>query len=439
MHAYFSRLMDRLGPIEENPVIAVALSGGSDSMALALLAHKWANQRGGKAIMLHVDHGIRPESSSEADTIVTRCEALGMECHILRWYHHDIDHALQESARNARYDLMSRWCQHKGVLHLLMAHHADDQIETFFFRLSRGSGLAGMRSMPAVRIHNDVQILRPLLTTYKSELVKWLEQQHIHWIEDRSNDTNAYTRNRFRLAFKKQERYEVLSAHSVDLCHDFIRMQSQIERKTVIQLTHTVQLHPAGFAYVDCRLLDAPEVTACDALQRIIYALRGTHTPVRGSHMKQLYKTLLLQKPATLAGLHFIVKPAREQILITHEHDAHVCIGAGNHAIWRDNMHVSYHGHHKHVDIRCLGSKGLKLLKQAGQPYISLWDDAAIRNMASFWHLEELLAVPHMGYKADDGTYCARILDVKPLADAPFLGMNILRLNDQQEYSARAQ
>jgi len=146
----FARLMASLGPFESAPRIAVAVSGGADSLALALLAADWAAAQGGKAVALTVDHGLRPEAAAEARQVRRWLADCGISHFILAWRGPRSGADVQAAARAARYRLMGEWCARRGILHLLLAHHRDDQAETVLLRLARGSGLEGLAAMAPV-------------------------------------------------------------------------------------------------------------------------------------------------------------------------------------------------------------------------------------------------------------------------------------------------
>ena len=138
--ATFARLMAPFGPFETRPDLAVAVSGGRDSLSLALLANEWASGQGGRALALIVDHGLRRESANEALTTAAVLERQGIESVVLRWTGPKPQAGLQEAARHARYRLLREACRDRGILHLLVAHHADDQAETIAMRAARASG-----------------------------------------------------------------------------------------------------------------------------------------------------------------------------------------------------------------------------------------------------------------------------------------------------------
>ena len=146
----FARLMAPFEPFETSPVLAVAVSGGRDSLALALLAHDWAAGRDGRVIGLIVDHGLRAESAAEAAATAERAGAPRHRQRDPAWSGAKPRAGLQEAARTARYRLLRDECRRRGILHLLLAHHADDQAETVAMRAARQSGPDGLAGMAAL-------------------------------------------------------------------------------------------------------------------------------------------------------------------------------------------------------------------------------------------------------------------------------------------------
>src|SRR5438552_7537765 len=106
--------LDCIGGFEARPLVAVAVSGGPDSMALAILADRWARQRGGQAWALTVDHRLRPESAAEAQTVAEWLSARAIPHEILVWADEKPASGIQEAARAARYRLLAGWCRERG-------------------------------------------------------------------------------------------------------------------------------------------------------------------------------------------------------------------------------------------------------------------------------------------------------------------------------------
>ena len=122
--------MAPLGPFEPHPRLAIAVSGGADSLACAHLAAPWATARGGSAVGLVVDHALRPSSAAEASLTAERLEAAGIEATILTVSNLSPGPALAERARIARYALLEAACAERGILHLLLAHTPHRQSES---------------------------------------------------------------------------------------------------------------------------------------------------------------------------------------------------------------------------------------------------------------------------------------------------------------------
>lgn len=196
--AEFAALLAPVAPFEARPVLAVAVSGGRDSMALALLAHEWAVARDGRVQALIVDHGLRRESADEAQATRARLAGQGIGSEILIWSGDKPSTRLQQAARAARYRLLFEACRRHGVLHLLTAHHADDQDETVAMRAARASGPDGLAGMAAVLEHRDLRLLRPLLAVPRRRLTATLEARGVEWIDDPSNQDRRFERVRVR-------------------------------------------------------------------------------------------------------------------------------------------------------------------------------------------------------------------------------------------------
>ena len=247
----FNDFLDNLiGNIPHNK-IAVAVSGGVDSIALLHLVSNWSKLKNQsiKLVVLSVDHNIRLESRSEVEFVSKIAHSLDHEFHSLSWDEgRCISSGVQEKARSARYDLMTKKCHQLGIKLLLTAHHKDDIIENYVMRKVKKSGAFGL-SYSTSYFHNNIQVIRPLIIFDKSSLLEYLYQSGYEFIEDLSNYSNKYERNRVRKRltdFSKEEKSNLLN----DIEKANIHAQ-HLNEKLIKFLAENVFISNNGFALVD--------------------------------------------------------------------------------------------------------------------------------------------------------------------------------------------
>lgn len=208
--------------------IAVAVSGGADSVALARLLAGWADARGVALSALTVDHGLRAHARDEARQVARWLSPLGIDHVTLTWdAGAACQTAVQARARNARYELMSRWCRAHGIDHLFVAHHLGDQAETVLMRLKRATTLFGLAAMSKRSERLGVTLCRPLLGLDKARLVATLRICGQDWIEDPSNSNPDFERVRVRGLLKHLQN-EGVSAPCLGRVADAARRVSDI-------------------------------------------------------------------------------------------------------------------------------------------------------------------------------------------------------------------
>lgn len=265
--AEFARAMAALGGFEPAPAVAVGLSGGGDSMALALLLRHWVAERGGSLLALTVDHGLRAESADEAAAVGKAMERLGVPHRILRWEGEKPSAGLQAAARAARHRLLAEACGEAGILHLALAHHRDDQAETVLLRLARGSGIDGLAGMAAVRADGAVRVIRPLLGFSHERLLATCRAEGVDWIEDPSNRNPRFARARLRAAVDLLGGEGLDSTRLGEVARRAGRARAALEQATAGLLAETATIHPEGWITLALApLLAAPAEIALRAL-----------------------------------------------------------------------------------------------------------------------------------------------------------------------------
>ncbi len=396
----FADLMASLGPFERHPQLAVAVSGGADSLALLLLAARWAAGRGGTVVGLTVDHGLRPEAAGEAEQVGRWLAARGVSHHILRWSGTKPTTGLQAAAREARYALLRRWCRAAGVLHLLLAHHLDDQAETLLMRLARGSGVDGLAAMARVAETAEVRLLRPLLAVPRTRLAASLEAIGQPWIEDPSNRSERFGRSRLRRLMPELSSEGMDAGRLAATAHRLGRARQALEQATTDLVVRCVVLHAAGFARFDARrMAEAPEEISLRLVARLCRTIGGSVYPPRLERLERVHAELRggLKVRRTFAGC--VLAPTAAGVLVCREPDAvagPLPLDAGGVVLWDGRYSVSYSGEGP-AQVAALGRRGWQAIRDAvDRPALP---EAVRITVPAIVDRHGICAVPHLGYK----------------------------------------
>lgn len=305
----FAGAMAALGPWEQAPRLAVAVSGGPDSLALALLADSWARDRGGDILALTVDHRLRPESGDEARRVAGWLDARGIAQRTLVWSGCRGTSAIQAEARAARHRLLAAACREAGILHLLLGHHRQDQAETAALRRAGGSGPDGLAAMPSVRETAGPRLLRPLLNIDPGRLRAVLRARRQPWIDDPSNRDRRYARARLRLDGVPPLPDDAAAARRADG-----------ERATAALAALAVEVAPDGYALIDpAPFRAAPPGDRRRLLTGILRMVGGGAYPPRSARLDALVGALAegLPRARTLAGCRVLCW--RGRVLVCRE------------------------------------------------------------------------------------------------------------------------
>jgi tRNA(Ile)-lysidine synthase len=312
-----AKLTDLFLPIATREDVAVAVSGGPDSMALLHLADRWRRQRLERRqavpnfTILTVNHGLRPEAADECRLATAAAERLGYPSQLLAWPGERPQTGLQEWARELRYQLLATACHARGLGVLMTGHHLDDQAETFLMRLSRGSGVDGLSAMAPESRRLGLTLLRPLLDVPKRMLVGELEQHGIAYAKDPSNADPRYERARLRQREGELKKLG-LSAEMIGLSSKRLRQaRHALEETRDTFLARNAQISPYGSARVDqLALSDAPFDIAVRALARILRICGGGREAPNLARLETLTENLRadFDTGRTLAGCRLIAK-----------------------------------------------------------------------------------------------------------------------------------
>lgn len=300
--------------------IAVAVSGGADSMALTLLLAHWARPRSVTVQALTVDHALRDAAALEAEQVSAWFAPLGIAHTTLRWdegsAYRQRPASAQGAARDARYRLMLDWCAAHGYAHLFLAHHADDQAETFLLRLTRGSGVDGLAAMAPVAVREGIRLCRPLLDISKARLAAFCDTVGQPWIEDPSNHDASYGRVRFRAARGVLEQEGLSSGRLLATAAHMRRARAALDHYVDGLLDGACRWDDFGVARVTLdSFLAAPDEIGLRALARVLMTASGQIYRPRFERLGRLYEALRAGpwRDATLHGCFL----AREGAVLT--------------------------------------------------------------------------------------------------------------------------
>ena len=251
---FFARAMTAFG-VGSGDALAVAVSGGADSMALMKAAADFGKQNKNRVVVLTVDHGLRSESAAEARHVAQWAEKLGVESEILVWRGEKPETGVEQAAREHRYALLFDVCRRLKIENLLLGHHKRDQAETFLMRRARGSGVVGLAGMSAVRSFAFGRMLRPFLGIEPSELRAFARENGLNWVEDPTNASTRFERGRLRQTATSAELEEAFRQTLV-----YGKKRRETEEQAAAFYARFLTLSPMGYAVLeqDAFLTDCP-------------------------------------------------------------------------------------------------------------------------------------------------------------------------------------
>jgi tRNA(Ile)-lysidine synthase len=390
------------------------VSGGADSLALLLLAHELAQKKGSHVVALTVDHGLRPESKKEAHQVKKWANDRGMQHVTLEWGGEKPLSRLQEKARVMRYQLLLNWCKQHHISTLLLGHHQQDQEETFWLRLSAGSGLDGLVGMKKSTLREGITCLRPLLNFSKERLQATLWAQNQEWIEDPSNHKPHFFRGRLRM-FLQEEGFDSSRLHRVmtkfQTDKDFIHQVLQTTLQAI------VEVHEGGYLTVQKKAFEElhPAITHRLLAALVQWFSNKDYAP-RHAQVLTIMENLQKGLSFTSGGIYWTF--SREHIRLYREKRAVApkipLSTLQENTLWDQRFWIDpYLKHHvpPTVEIGSLADTRLKTKK-----INSLIPKYVLSTLPALWAEGKVVAVPHLCYSAFEcGEELQKFISAKPL------------------------
>lgn len=403
--AFFEKLMDYVRPHMPEGRIAVAVSGGPDSMALLVLLQEWAEVRGGDVLALTVDHRLRPSSAREARSVADWCAMWGIAHKTLVWEKEKVpETALHARARAARYELLLNACQAEGAGALFLAHHRQDQTETVLIRLEDKTGIDGAAGMPIATTRNGVALLRPLLPLSKESLIATCHARRIPFVRDPSNELLKYRRG-----FLRAHAAQLAAAHltpervytfAVDAGH----ARATLETETNEWLSGFAMITPVGLVHMETKPFFAMNGDMqARMLSRILQTISGEDYPPRSASLETLLEFLSADEFTghTLHGCR--IEKNMQQITVMREENAcmgaHQPLTAGENVVLWDNrfkIMVDKSLNMENVFIRPLSSTSREQLSKMNANNVAALPARIRATLPALYVGHELIHVPEI-------------------------------------------
>lgn len=304
----FAEILTQLLPTPLPRRLAVAVSGGSDSLCLTWLAQRFCKAHNLDLYPLIINHGLRAEETDEVTLTAQWMRQWGLTPHVLTWPAERPTSAIQEKARQGRYLLLVMACHAHGISHLLVGHQQDEVLETVLMRKAMHSQWRGLAGLSAITYRHGIHIVRPLLTVPKSTLREMLEGHP--FIEDPGNCDPRYTRTHMRqlmASFSPRERQDLW---------DEIQGYACRRQEEAIRLQPALQLFPEGYGRVTGEAFRAisPEVGPW-ILGHWVRSISYGVSPLRPQKLEAAWKRLAESfnrtgMVLTLGGCYFVQREA---------------------------------------------------------------------------------------------------------------------------------
>jgi tRNA(Ile)-lysidine synthase len=368
--------------------IGVAVSGGSDSLALLHAARAWGEVT---VEAVTVDHGLRPEAADEAARVGELCRHLGLAHAILRWEGWNGKGNLQDQARQNRYSLIAAWARARGLPAVALGHTLDDQAETFLMRLAREAGVEGLASMRTVFEREGMRFDRPFLYERRAELRAYLEGLGVDWVEDPSNEDEGFERVRARRALAELGPLGIGAEELFRVALN-LRDASDALGHVAMQFARAKVRAAAGDLILDRSALrrQPPEIVR-RLLGHALMFVGSADYPPRRAPLENVMASALAGGNTTLHGCRVLVSDMT--VRITREHAAVAGLRGPTEAMWDRRWRLAG-PHAPDLAVRALGEavRDCPDWRQTGLPRATLLASPAV------WRGDALVSAPVAGF-----------------------------------------
>ena len=382
-------------PFGNPPVFGLAVSGGSDSLAMLHLIAQVAPDMACTVQAITIDHGLRAEAADEAAYVGRICAGLGVAHSTVKWDHAETLGNLMDRARRARYALMADWARTSGIGHVAVAHTMDDQAETVLMGLARAAGIDGLSGMRSTWREGRIVFTRPFLDVSRADLRSYLTRKGIAWIDDPSNTDGRYQRIKARRALAALAPVGITAERLARVASnlDFARSAlagytAEIAADLVTEVAGGLQIRREQYSFQSVEMQRRLLIAALRWVSGATYAPRATA-------VGNVELAIVTGKDSTLSGCRIRLKA--DLITITREPRAVVTTTCPSDQLWDGRWRVTG-PHAPDLTLRALGAEGLRNCKnwrEMGHSRDALLVSPAV------WRGDALISAPLAGFNRE--------------------------------------
>ena len=400
--------------------IALAVSGGRDSMALMYLVYRWKAHLALniEIEVLTVNHNLRKAAEDECGFVQKIAKNYGFKHKVLIWEHEHVETSIQEKARKARYQLMLDYVREENIDTILTAHTSDDNIETFIMRLAKGSGLDGLKSINEIRHEDGIQIERPILSLSRSITTEILRSMGNEWVDDPTNDDESFERVKIRNNISSLSSFNISSGNLTKTIQRLARAHESISFFTDLLSQELVELNELGYADVNFdKLRNYPKEIILRVFAKALTDINGGTVSL--SSLEAVFAELIkTERSKTLNGCQII--PQKNKYVIVRENRgiSPVEIKINERISWDGRFDVHLKSYNKtKIVIGQIGNAN-DLRKMIDGTYFQSMPKYVLRTLPGGFIKDKLVLLPNT-----HNIYNSGYLDVK------------FRINDEKKYS----
>lgn len=294
----FAEIFDKLGYSKKYPSkLAIAVSGGCDSLSLAIILNEFCLEKNIKLFAVTVDHKMRQGSSKEALALTKILQAKKISHHILEINQQEIPKKnIEAELREVRYQMLHSFCVKNKIQFLFLGHQLDDVAENFLIRLFRGSGLDGLSSIAEILQLEKIQLIRPFLDFTKDDLKSFLQSKKIKWFEDETNQDEKFLRNKIRKFLSSFEDKNLLQKRIKNTADEMSKMRDSFDEEMLDKAKAVLGFKDNKFLLNLKKFNEIEEKIALKILALIAIEISGRNYKPRLEKLKKFYNWILTDK-----------------------------------------------------------------------------------------------------------------------------------------------